>query len=244
VVDTPVVGSYDDYCPIAIGIEVIGDRWTPLILRELMIGSERFNDIHRGIPRISRSLLSHRLRMLERQGLVERHPRPGAQAVDYRLTAAGADLQPVLWDLGRWATRWVFTEPEEAQMDTIHLVWRLHQCVDPDALPPGRTTVEFLTTGAGSARCWLVFEDRESTACQIDPGYPVDVLVRGETRELLRWFLGRISWSQARASGGIAIAGPAALTRRFPHWFHPSAFAAEVGAAARRESRLSTSSKP
>lgn len=230
---------YSDYCPIAMANEVIGDRWSPLVLREIIVGSHRFNDIHRGIPRISRSLLAQRLRLLERNGLVERHPIEGTQAVEYVLTPAGEDLAPVLVELGRWATRWTFGDPTDDQLDTAHLVWRLHQTTNPDQAPRERTTVEFRTRGPGSGRAWLVFQDGSSTACQIDPGYEPDLFVHADNRALHRWFMGRATWREVRDTGDVDVLGPRALTRAFPTWFHPSKFHADV----RRASRARTAAR-
>jgi len=223
-----LVGSYGDYCPIAVANEVIGDRWSPLVLREIMVGSTRFNDIHRGIPRISRSLLVQRLRQLERDGLVERRERDGEQGVDYVLTPAGADLEPIMWELGKWATRWVFGDPKDEQIDVVHLVWRLHQYTDSEQAPRQRTTVEFRARGPGGGYAWLVFDNGTSTACQIDPGYDVDVIVEAENRELHRWYAGRVSWEDARQSGVIKANGPRRLVTAFPRWFRGSPFSADV----------------
>jgi DNA-binding HxlR family transcriptional regulator len=228
IVDTAGVGAHHDYCPIAVANEVIGDRWTTLVLREIMVGSHRFNDIHRGIPRISRTSLSQRLRSLERDGLVERRPHDESQAVDYVLTAAGKDLEPIIWELGRWATRWVFGDPVDEQLDAVHLVWRLHQLTNEDFAPKERTTVEFQIRGPGAGRAWLVFDLGASTACQIDPGYEVDLVVRAENRELHRWLLGRTSWTAAIRAGDIELIGPSRLSRVFPRWFHPSHFVDDV----------------
>ena len=228
---------YSDYCPIAMANEITGDRWSPLILREIIIGSHRFNEIHRGIPRISRSLLAQRLRLLERNGLIERRPRPGETAVDYVLTPAGRDLEPILWALGRWATRWMLGDPVDEQLDTPHLVWRLHQVTNAERAPKTRTTVEFRTLGAGAGRAWLVFDGGRSTACQIDPGFDVDLVVEGDNRTLHSWFLGRVTWRDARASGAVTLLGPSRLASSFPNWFDPSAFYNEVRAATRAERR-------
>jgi DNA-binding HxlR family transcriptional regulator len=222
------VGAYGDYCPIAASIDVIGDRWSPLVLRELMVGSTRFNEIHRGLPRMSRNLLVQRLRMLERNGLVERHPRPGSQMVDYQLTPVGKELEPVLWELGKWAVRWRFDDPVDEQLDTVYLVWRLHQQVDLQRVPERRTTVEFATKGPGGGRAWLVFDRGESTPCQLDPGYEPDVLVQGETKELFRWWIGRATWAEVCDGGEVKLVGDRRLVEAFPTWFLPSLFHAEV----------------
>src|SRR5690242_17759871 len=185
-----LMGSYGDYCPIAVGNEVVGDRWSPLILREIMVGSHGFNDIHRGIPRISRTLLAQRLRRLERDGLVERHSEPGRQSVSYDLTDAGRDLEPVIFELGRWASRWVFGDPRDDQLDVANFVWRLHQFTNEERAPQPRTTIEFDMRGPGGGRAWLVFDRGASTACLIDPGYEPALVIFGDLRELCRWFAG------------------------------------------------------
>ena len=223
---------FGDYCPIAMANEVIGDRWSPLVLRELIIGETRFNDIHRGIPRIGRSVLAGRLKWLERNGLVERVPRPDSQAVDYVLTEAGRDLEPIIFGMGRWGAKWVFGDPSDEQIDTTHLVWRLHQFTDPDRAPDERTTVEVRTHGAGAGRAWIVFEERASTACQIDPGYDIDLLVTADARELHRWYHGHAEWNDLCRAGAITVQGPKRLASAFPTWFRP-AFADDVRAARR-----------
>jgi DNA-binding HxlR family transcriptional regulator len=115
--------TYAEYCPIAVGAEVFGDRWTPLVLRELMIGERRFNDIHRGLPKMNRTLLVQRLRSLERRGIIERHATAGGRNVEYCLTEAGHELEPIVWALGEWAARWAFGDPADEQLDVGWLVW-------------------------------------------------------------------------------------------------------------------------
>jgi len=218
------VTSFDEYCPIAMGVEVIGDRWTPLILRELIVGCTRFNDIHRGVPRMSRTLLSQRLRDLQRHGVVTH------EDGEYRLTPKGEELHPVIWGLGLWASKWCFDDPTEEQLDAQNLVWRMHQFVVPEALPARRTTVEIQATGEGSGRHWLVVEDGAATACRDDPGYEVDLLVRGDNAALHRWFMGRSTWREVTEAGLVRLDGPATLVRSFPRWFS-SAFGEAIAAA-------------
>ena len=226
------MASYDEYCPIAVGVEFFGDRWTPLILREIVVGSHRFNEIHRGIPKISRSLLSQRLRQLCRRGLLEREE-GGGQAVEYHLTPAGADLEPIIWALGHWAARWAFGDPEREQLDVAWLVWKMRQHLDPDRLPRRRTTVEFAVTGPTSGRAWLVADRAGSTACQIDPGYEVDLLVRADNAALHRWFVGRAELEHEVDAGHIEFHGPSKLVGAFPTWFVEDPILAEVRAQAR-----------
>jgi DNA-binding HxlR family transcriptional regulator len=213
------MATYDEYCPIAVGVEFFGDRWTPLILRELLVGSHRFNEIHRGIPKISRSLLSQRLRQLAQRGLVERDDAGSGQAVEYHLTPAGKDLEPIIWELGRWAARWAFGDPELEQLDVAWLVWRMHQFLDPERLPRRRTTVEFAVTGPAGGRAWLVADPAGSTACLIDPGYEVDLLVKADNTALHRWYAGRADIDTEVSAGRIEFHGPSKLAKEFPTWF-------------------------
>jgi DNA-binding HxlR family transcriptional regulator len=208
--------SYEEYCPIAVGLEYFGDRWTPLILRELVVGEHRFNDIHRGIPKISRSLLSQRLRSLVDRGLVERTDEDG---IEYHLTPAGEDFQPIIWALGHWAARWAFGSPDAAQLDIAWLVWRMRQHLDPSRLPARRTTVEFRATGRRGGRAWLVVDSRGGTACQIDPGYEVDLMIEANNSAIHQWFLGRTELGEEVEAGRIRFHGPPRLIRSFPTWF-------------------------
>jgi DNA-binding HxlR family transcriptional regulator len=213
--------SYSEYCPIAMGAEAIGDRWTPLILRELMCGSERFSDIHRGVPRMSRTLLSQRLRHLQRIELVEKSD-DGA----YRLTESGGALGQVIWDLGDWAMEWFLGEPEPDQFDGAHLIWRMHQRVAVEALPLKRTVVQFdLLRAHRGRRCWLVLDPQGATVCERDEGFDVDLWVQAPVDELLQVWLGRRSWDDALASGDLTLHGPTDLVRAFPRWFSLSPFA-------------------
>lgn len=207
------MARFEEYCPISLAVDVLGDRWSPLVLRELLLGSTRFNDIHRGVPRMSRTLLSQRLRDLQRHGIVDH--------VDgeYRLTEAGADLQDVVFGLGTWAARWRFGDPTTEKLDGQWLVWRLHQHTDPDRAPARRTVVEIHLTGDGGGRWWLVFEDGSSTICQDDSGYEVDLLVRGDNLAMHRWLLQRATWQEVVDSGAVVLEGPQTLARSFPRWF-------------------------
>src|SRR5580765_6167774 len=143
--------SRREYCPIACAVGVLGDRWTPLIIRELMIGAGGFNEIHRGIPRASRTLLAQRLRELERRGLVRHHTSMPGRPGSYELTPAGEALTSVVWAMGSWAAEWVFGDPSESDCDGLSLIWRTHQLAIPAKLPRTRTIVHMRLTGADSA---------------------------------------------------------------------------------------------
>jgi DNA-binding HxlR family transcriptional regulator len=213
--------SYGEYCPIAMGAEAIGDRWTPLVLRELICGSERFSDIHRGVPRMSRTLLSQRLRQLERIGVVERTKSGG-----YRLTPAGRDLEQVVWGLGDWAMQWLLGDPERKAYDAAHLMWRVRQGVIDEALPERRVVVQFDFPGAQRGRrVWLLLDPGGSTVCERDEGFEVDLWVEADIREFLRVWMGRSTWADAVAAGALTFHGPRDLIRAFPSWFALSPFA-------------------
>jgi DNA-binding HxlR family transcriptional regulator len=218
------VRSYDEYCPIAMGAELLGDRWTPLVLRELICGSTRFGEIHRGVPRMSRTLLSQRLRQLERQGVVERRPGP-----TYHLTPAGKDLEAVVWSLGEWATQWLAGDPAKEHLDGAHLLWRVRQRIVPEAIPDRRVVVQFdFPQAIRGRRIWLVLDPAGSSVCDRDEGFGVDLVVEADIAEFMRVWAGRTSWAAAQRDGKLRIDGPRDLARAFPSWFALSPFAAAV----------------
>jgi DNA-binding HxlR family transcriptional regulator len=212
--------EYGNFCPIALCTEVLADRWTPLIVRELVIGSTRFNDIARGLPGISRSLLTQRLRHLERKGVIERWPAEG-RAAEYRLTDAGRDLEPLLLDFGRWAVQWLYEDLDPADVDAITLTWWMHRRIDAERLPDHRVVVQFEHTGPERVTIWMVFERREASVCIQPPGFEVDVVIRCTTPDLGAVF-----------SGSIVVEGPPAVLRQLPRWFLWSPFTDEVRARA------------
>ena len=141
------MADYKQYCPVARATEILADRWTPLIIRELLAGSEHFNDIERGLPGISRSLLASRLRHLEDTGVIERQSGDRANLTAYHLTAAGRDLQDVVARMGAWGVRWAFGEPKPEELDPVLLLWKMHQRIRRYLLPSTRVVVEFDFSG-------------------------------------------------------------------------------------------------
>lgn len=213
--------SYDEYCPIAMGAEAIGDRWTPLILRELICGSERFTDINRGIPRISKTLLVQRLKQLERLGVIERRPGP-----TYHLTPSGKDLENVVWGMGLWAMQWLFGDPAKEHLDGAHLLWRVRQRVVTERLPSRRTVVQFDFPNAHRGKClWLLLDPEGTSVCERDEGFAVDLRVKADIVEFMRIWAGRSTWRDAVDSGALEFDGPRDLTKAFPSWFALSPFA-------------------
>jgi DNA-binding HxlR family transcriptional regulator len=220
-----VMKGYGRYCPVAIGTDVLADRWTPLVMRELFMGSTRFNEIARGLPGISRTLLSQRLKHLERKGVLERWPAADGRGDDYRLTPAGDALQPVVVALGEWSLRWMFTEFHPDEIDPQTLTWWLHRQVDHEKVPAGRTVIELRHTAPSREVVWLVIDRGDVSVCPQPPGYEVDVTMSFPTPVLANVFYGLDTWQRATSAGDIVLDGPPRLTRALPTWFGYSPFA-------------------
>ena len=216
--------GYGQYCPIARALDVLGERWSLLILRDMLVGTSRFNDLARGLPGLSRSLLTKRLRQFERAGLVERLD--GA----YALTAAGRDLEPIVFGLGAWGARWTFGEPTSDELDPELLVWSMHTRLDTSDLP-GRRTVLHIRFNDDARRFWIVIEGGEPSVCLTDPGFEVDVTISSALRPLYEVWLGRTPLQQAIRAGQVTFDGPRALTRRMPQVLQLSPVADLVRAA-------------
>jgi DNA-binding HxlR family transcriptional regulator len=219
-----VGSSYHQFCPVSKAMELLDERWTMLVIRELVTGSQRFNDLRRGLPRMSPALLSKRLSQLARAGLIERHV--GGNEVQYLLTPAGEELQPIIEALGAWGIRWIGHLGEE-DLDPSLLLWDMHRNVDHTSVPKGRTVVhfQFPDVPAPSRRWWLVITVDDADVCDTDPGHDVNLTVTADLRCLTQIWRGDLSWSDALRSGTIALHGPSALGRALPNWFTPSRFA-------------------
>jgi DNA-binding HxlR family transcriptional regulator len=229
-----VVARYTDYCPIGTGVEVLGDRWTPLVIREMSIGSTGFNEIHRGIPRISRTLLSQRLRAMERRGLLLREPAARGQSVRYTLTEPGQALVPIVWTIGQWAARYLYTDPTEEDCDGLSLLWRMHQRADDTSLPKSRTVVHVILTGVGGTEGWLDIDRDGMTVCKDDQGKDVDLVVEGDTGQLYKWLSGVAPFRELVSAGHVRLIGPSRLARAFPTWFTQSPLGEELRRSAQR----------
>lgn len=231
--------SYAQYCPIAKASEVLGDRWMLLIVRELLGGASGFNELQRGLPGISRSVLAGRMRTLERAGVVERRTGPTGRTLEYRLTPAGRDLDPVVQAIGEWGATWSFTEPRAEELDPDLLIVWMARHVDRRSLPPDRTVVRFDFRDPGR-RFWMVLEPAEVSVCLQHPGFAVDLEVVVDTATLYRVYLGRAELADAMRAGRLTLSGPQALRRGFGRWFTWSAFAP---ASRRAEERRTAASR-
>jgi DNA-binding HxlR family transcriptional regulator/putative sterol carrier protein len=216
--------GYGQYCPISRAMDVLGERWTLLILRDILVGTARFNDLARGNPGLSRSLLTRRLRQLERVGLVERLDG------DYLPTDACRELQPVLFGLGEWSARWIFGDPRPDELDAELLVWWMHTRLDTDALPDRRNVLHLQFTD-DPRRFWIVIDTDGPSVCVVDPGFEVDVTIRADVESLYKVWLGRTPLKDALRSGAVEFEGPSALTRRMPTVLQLSPIAGRVASA-------------
>jgi DNA-binding HxlR family transcriptional regulator len=229
---------YGQYCPVARAAEIFGDRWTVLILRELLADIGHFNELERGLPGVSRSLLAERLDRLVRTGVLERREAAAAagrgRPVEYRLTAAGRALQPVIDAMGAWGARFAFGEPRPEELDPIVLLWWMRRRVALDRLPRDRLVIGFEFPGARPPRSWLVLRrrSREASVCLKHPGFDADVVVTGNLAAFYRVWLGRETLAAALRRGEVRLEGAPADLRGFPHWFTWSPMAEVVRAAA------------
>ena len=212
--------------------EILAERWTPLIVRELIAGSHRFNEIERALPGISRSLLVSRLRQLEDAGVVERIVRASSGLPEYHLTEAGRELKVVIEALGAWGVRWAFGDPQPEELDGGLLVWKIHQRIHRERLPQRRTVVEFDFTGPRARRVWLLLEPREVSVCVTPPGFDSDLVIRADLGAFYRVWLGQIDYAAALRCGALTVEGPAALARQLPQWFMWSPMARFIRAGA------------
>jgi DNA-binding HxlR family transcriptional regulator len=224
------MAEYRQYCPVARASEILADRWTPLIVRELLAGSQHFNEIERGLPGISRSLLVSRLRHLEDRGVIQRRRRLRPNRIEYSLTDAGHDLRRVIERIGEWGVRWAFGDPKPEELDPVLLLWKMHQRVDRSRLPPGRTVIEFDFTGRSGRRLWLVLTPREVSMCLNPPGFDSDLIVRTDLAYFYRVWLGSIDYAAATRCGAVRVDGPPALVSDLPRWFTWSVMAPYVRA--------------
>lgn len=211
--------TYRQYCPIARASEVLAERWSLLVVRNLMFGADTFSSIARGVPAMSRSMLTRRLRELERAGVIRSTPKPNGQGSIYALTDAGADLADVIGGLGRWAEAWVDVLPEHTDPGFALWAWCQVQ-LDRDALPDGRVVVhfEFPDEQPGNRYFWLLVEHGDAELCLTDPGGDPDLYVRARSAPFVDWHRGAMPWSAALRRGDITVTGDRRLARAFPSW--------------------------
>ncbi len=217
--------SYGQFCPVAKAMELLDERWTILIVREMLLGSRHFNDLRRGVPKMSPALLTKRLRGLERAGVVNRSE-VGGRSV-YTLTAMGQDLMPVVDALSEWGIRWV-GELGDADLDPHLLMWDMRRTIPVDRWPRRRTMVQFVFRDViGKSRSWwLVVSGDDAQVCDFDPGYEVDATIVTDLRTLTEIWRGDIDWRYALSADRAEVHAPVGIAREIPLWIGQSLSAA------------------
>ena len=222
---------YGQYCPVARAVEILADRWTLLIVRELLADVRHFNELGRGLPRMSRTLLAERLRRLEQTGVLERRGASRGKPTEYRLTAAGRGLQRIIDLLGEWGARWAFGPPRPSELDPIILLWWIRRRVAVSRISRPRVVIQFDFRGAPQRSYWLLIQHGDVSVCLKDPGFDVDVIVAADIMMFYQVWLGRLSLLDAVRKNVVRLDGAPADIRAFPSWFAWSPMAVTVRAA-------------
>ena len=215
--------TYGQYCPIARGAEIFAERWTPLIVRNLSVGCGSFSEILEGAPGLSRTLLSQRLKQLERLGIVASTSKPAGRGHSYELTSAGHDLFKVCVSLGEWGARWLEIAPEN--LDPFVALWSMCNALRRDRLPDRRVVIQFDFLARRPERYWLLIELGDTEICKTYPGVDEDLYITADAEAFVKWHAGQLSWAAAIRDRRIQLCGPAWLVRAFPTWNGRSMFA-------------------
>ena len=222
------MGGYGQFCPVAMAAEILCRRWTVLILRELCAGSTRFNELRRGVPLMSPTLLSQRLRELEEAGVIARVSASDRGGSAYRLPAAGKDLESIIMAMGIWGQRWVEAQASLKNLDPSLLMWDMRRNLDPTPLPAGRKVIQFLYPELRSKRdWWLVIDSAGVDLCAVDPGFEVDLYVVTALRTMTAIWMGLTTVQDEVRAGRLELTGDAGLGRSMQRWLGLSPFAKE-----------------
>lgn len=219
------MNSYGQYCPIAKASEILGERWTSLVIREIGAGSESFNDLRRGLPRISPSLLSSRLKTLEDAGVLARTK--SEEGVRYSLTEAGCELRPIIVQMGVWGQRWARSNLGRDDLDPSLLMWDIHRSINVDYFNAPITTLyfEFSDYSAAFRRWWLIVREGKVDVCMKDPGHDVDLEIKTDLRTLTGVWMGDIALGQTLRDERIRLSGLTRLKRDISTWLGKNYFA-------------------
>lgn len=221
-------GGYGQFCPVAMAAEILCTRWTTLIVRELLCGTTRFNELRRGVPRMSPSLLSKRLKELEKAGVIAT-VRSAGGSVEYRLTRAGEELGPIVMAMGSWGQRWVDSTLSLKNLDPSLLMWDMRRKLNPEPLPPARCTIQFQYPELPPSRqnWWLVIEDGNVDLCAFDPGYELNLLVRSSLKTMTAIWMGLTVVRAEIEAGRLELDGDPSIANSMQRWLGLSPFAAE-----------------
>jgi DNA-binding HxlR family transcriptional regulator len=225
------VKGYGQFCPVARASELLAERWTLIIVRNLLNGCHTFNEIRQGAPGIPPALLTERLQRLERHGVLVRAPKERGRGATYELTEMGRALAPVCEALGQWGARWLEIEP--SHLDAAYVLWATIKLVDVEALPTGTTTVLVRLADDPSQGYWLLLHRPRAELCTRGVGLVEDLLCQTDSRTLVDLHLRRTTYARAIRAGRLRLEGSPQLQRRLPHWFRASPFADYVPEPAR-----------
>ena len=228
------VSNRDQYCPIYRSLDLIGDRWGLLVVREILRGVTRFNELERSLPGISRSTLAPRLRMLEKEGIVERRTTGDGHGVEYVPTAMGAGLMNVIVAMGDWGVRWLIPHRRPSEVDPDGLMQWVSRHAQLGALPDRRVVIRFELRGRSTRYFWLLLRTGEASLCPEHPGFHEDVFVKARPTDLYRLVVGQESLEHALDAGTVQVEGPPALVRSLPKWFFIRASGAAIEPAPAR----------
>lgn len=212
------MSKYGQYCPTARAVEILGDRWTLLIVRDLLGGAVHFNALERGLPGIPRAVLTDRLKRLQRYGVIERHAEENRRKTIYRLTEAGVELLPLIQFLTQWGARWAFGEPEESELNPPLLLWWIHDRIYMERLPNHQVVVEFDFYETRPNRYWLVLRPDDVSVCMTPPGFDTDLMVTAELNTFFQVWVGRVPFADALREERIVLDGTPNLIHNFPSW--------------------------
>ena len=218
--------GYGQFCPIAKAMEILGEKWTLLIVRELLMGGTRFSELQKGLSQISPTLLTKRLATLEEENLVIRRKIPGQRGYEYFPTESCQELMEVLENIGTWGMRWARHKMTDDDFDLELLMVYLQRSVNPDKLPGRETIIRFNFNDVEDyATWWLLVTGEEVDVCVHDPGREVDIYFNVDLRTMCEVWMGDVSYKQASSDGKLNVVGPSALTRNVSSWLEPSIFA-------------------
>lgn len=221
-------GSYGQFCPVAMASEVLCSRWTVLVVRELLCGTTRFNDLRRGVPRMSPALLSKRLKQMERAGVIRATPNDKG-VTEYHLSPAGEDLRPVVMGMGFWGQRWVESQLSLRNLDPSLLMWDMRRNLNPEPLPPKRCTIHFQYPELPEAKrnWWLVIDSGTVDLCGFDPGFDIDLLVTSSLKGMTAIWMGISVVQREIDAGHLELDGDPQIAKSMQRWLGLSPFAGE-----------------
>jgi Predicted transcriptional regulators len=219
-------GGYGQFCPVSMASEILCSRWTTLVVRELLCGSTRFNELRKGVPKMSPTLLSKRLKELEHAGVITIDRLPNG-TTEYRLSASGEELRPIIMGIGIWAQRWIESRLSLKNLDPSLLMWDMRRNLDLSHLPSRRCTIQFLypELSASQKSWWLLIDNGETDVCNFDPGYELDLLVKSSLRSMTAIWMGLTTVRRERENGNLSIEGDPNLARNMQDWLGLSKFA-------------------